>query len=512
MKGKIDIIASLTPPSIHDVWLNLNDNKLYRYGADGWMSLIDNRKPGQSGGSTNLAVQSDWLASKPVLPEYIKNRTHYLEVINTYNEPGTYDLPGNYPKRELKFALINSKGEDIIVDVPYDNYGVNINEYIRVDVVDDQFRLIESTLGSLELTPLKIVVINKHLNESYLPEDIKADFMQPDENKQSFIYNNPFFRWREIVITSAEVKEGTINIALSCEGVVYISNGIRHFIVHIGTTSRILSTEGDPLAIITHHGTYLQCSIHNSGRFWIAQANSVTNWDVSPGEMGYIENKPFNGGVKIHCEVGRRVSFTDALNSFNPDTLRLRYEGKYYRLPHLPKTSVNIDGAFNIIFIGSSVTEGTQTYNYITQNINSEGRDQFFTIESNIGATELCDLNIPNTIARNWKILKNSQHSDNFPYNPNILENHTYYVLESSPDAPVYKLTELSSLIDTTLLDVLELKFFISDAGSETTPFSFNTKGTIHWEGGFPKLTGQPVEITIKYIGNITLGSVKIYE
>lgn len=39
MKGKIDIIASLTPPSIHDVWLNLSNNHLYRYGKSGWESV-----------------------------------------------------------------------------------------------------------------------------------------------------------------------------------------------------------------------------------------------------------------------------------------------------------------------------------------------------------------------------------------------------------------------------------------------------------------------------------------
>ena len=36
MKGKIDIIASLTPPSIHDMWLNISNNHIYRYGKSGW--------------------------------------------------------------------------------------------------------------------------------------------------------------------------------------------------------------------------------------------------------------------------------------------------------------------------------------------------------------------------------------------------------------------------------------------------------------------------------------------
>lgn len=511
MKGKIDIIASLTPPSIHDVWLNLNDNKLYRYGADGWMSLIDNRKPGQSGGSTNLEAQSDWLANKPVLPEYIKNRTHYLEVISTYNKQGIYDFPDNYPKRELKFALINSNGEDIIVDVPYDNYAVNINEHIRVDVVDDQFRLIESTLGSLELTPLKIVVINKHLNESYLPEDIKADFMQPDENKQSFIRNNPFFVWREFTISPEQVGR-TFEIRILDERSVYVNNGSSSTIIGIGNRARILNIEGALLAEVIHRGTYLECLPYKSGRLWIGHTNTVANWDTPYGHLGYVANKPFNAGYKVRGNIGERVQFSNAIDSFNPDTLRLRYEGKYYRLPYLINTSVNIDDAFSITFVGKSISGSTQAYTYITRSLKSEGRDQYFIIESNIGATELCDFNIPNTIARNWKILNNDTYSDEFQYNPNDLENHTYYVLKSSPATPVYKLTELSSLINTTLLDVLELKFFITDAGSETTPFSFKTKGSILWEGGFPKVTGQPVEITIKYIGNITLGSVKIYE
>lgn len=40
MKGKIDIIASLTPPSIHDMWLNLSNNHIYRYGKSGWKSVV----------------------------------------------------------------------------------------------------------------------------------------------------------------------------------------------------------------------------------------------------------------------------------------------------------------------------------------------------------------------------------------------------------------------------------------------------------------------------------------
>lgn len=511
MKGKVDIISSLTPPSIHDVWLNLNDNKFYRYGANGWMSLLDNRKPGQSGGSTNLAAQSDWLVDKPVLPEYIKNRTHYLEVISTYNKQGVYDFPGGYRKKELKFALINNSGEDIIVDVPEYNTVVNINEYIRVDIVDGQFRLQELILGYLETTPLKIVVINKHLNENYLPEDIKADFMQPDENKQSFIRNNPFFIWREIEISSEQINEG-FRIDLLDESSVYVNNGRTSTVIDIGYKSRISSIEGDLLAEINHRGTYLECLPYKSSRLWIGYVTPVANWDTPDGHLGCVANKPFNTGYKVQGIIGERVQFVSTIDSFNHDTLRLRYEGKYYRLPlYLRGTSVDIDGAFTITFVGSSVNGNTQIYTYNTQNLKVEGRDHVFIIESNIGATELCDFNIPNTIARNWKILKETVKTE-FYYNPNMLDNHTYYII--IPDeSPTYGINEKNALI-SPLSDVLEVKFFVYQAGSKTTPFSFNPSkgGRILWEGDFPELTGQAVEITIKYIGDTTLGSVKIYE
>lgn len=37
--NKLEIIASVTEPNTNVLWLNLNDNTIYRYGKNGWSPI-----------------------------------------------------------------------------------------------------------------------------------------------------------------------------------------------------------------------------------------------------------------------------------------------------------------------------------------------------------------------------------------------------------------------------------------------------------------------------------------
>lgn len=37
--GKIEIVTSVVEPSTNVLWLNLNDNTIYRYGKNGWTPI-----------------------------------------------------------------------------------------------------------------------------------------------------------------------------------------------------------------------------------------------------------------------------------------------------------------------------------------------------------------------------------------------------------------------------------------------------------------------------------------
>lgn len=37
--NKLEIVASVTEPNTNVLWLNLNDNTIYRYGNNGWSPI-----------------------------------------------------------------------------------------------------------------------------------------------------------------------------------------------------------------------------------------------------------------------------------------------------------------------------------------------------------------------------------------------------------------------------------------------------------------------------------------
>lgn len=411
---------------------------------------------GSSGGSV---IQSDWNQNNPTAPDYVKNRTHYTETVDSELIPKTDHTFGVGPMGVYSMATVDlvegntytvmwdeqeyecicyQTGNGLAIGCStfigvegFDNgepfvFDVNIGTGATIVMVSKAGEHTFSVLGKVE----KIHKLDpKYIKDMYYTETVQksetrefdgilvdADFASLLlENRQTATYtiNGVPYTFGQ----DEQVPTGYLWTIFSADGTI---GGIS-----VNDNDGVIqATDATSITV-----TYESEEIHTIDPKYLPDSvKAQPDWNASEGEPGYIKNRPFYDSTEETVLIDETITITDSY-----------YENSQFIYEFGRNLGLAVGNSYNITFLGETFENVTYngnmqftlssgaTINIVDDHINSfpgDGMSRPFDADIKIWSTT------EETVKLDPKYLPDSAKSDwnqNDPTAPDYIKNRPFW-------------------------------------------------------------------------------------